>query len=470
MLGGIAPQERFPASDFVHVPQVLVFREHRTRTAKGRELKFGPSELLAVTNRCNERIRTSGDYAGVTIGHNPTREEKQQGAVSPPLIGFAGPFRCQPIPGSRPERWGIFVDLWIFHEDAHLLKRHPRRSAELWLENRYEDMYLDPIACLGGEAPRLDLGLTYSREAFAGGEVEIYAAAAMPGAESVFVPSEDVRKYEASNAMQLDPDSISQIVAAVMETPVMKWAQSKMAAEGGGGATPPEGAPAPAAEPPAVLGPGEAEKQEMAKAYQADQAMPEGKPDEVKNYSAGVTTGSVEEKPANSAPAAGEARGEAMPKPDSENYARINAENQRLRGELDDIRERLSVEQGIRVNAQRKARLAELANMGYAFDVDAHTERCQYSKMSDAQFEQHVDTIVELAPANPIGRRLYVPHDAPTAIPRMTKEGGREHYSKSEVDEAIRICTELQKSGHTPDYKTVLAKVGEGKGGELLAR
>ncbi len=209
----------------------------------------------------------------------------------------------------------------------------------------------------------------------------------------------------------------------------------------------------------------------MGKKYQADgSAIPEGEEDEPKPYQAGgIVAGSVEEKPANSAPAVGEVRGDGMPKPDAEKYARVNAENQRLRAENAELTEKLNSEHGHRVNAQRKARLVQLANTGYTFDVDSHAERCQYSKMSDEQFEQHVDTIVELAPANPIGRRLYVPPETPTAIPSRTKEGGKERYSKSEIDETIRICTSLANKGKSADYESVLKKVAAGKGPELLA-
>src|SRR5690606_11265039 len=89
------------------------------------------------------------------------------------------------------------------------------------------DMFLDPIALLGGEAPRLDMGLVYSRYAHGRGNVEIYQAAAVPGAGNVFIPTEtETRKYEA--APMLDESDIRQIVEAIRELPELQWAKSQM--------------------------------------------------------------------------------------------------------------------------------------------------------------------------------------------------------------------------------------------------
>ena len=78
----------------------------------------------------------------------------------PDVVGFAGPFRLGHIgrtPGSR--RAAILADFQIFKDDLKRVRKYPRRSPEVWLEDRYEDIFIDPIALLGAEAPRLDLGM-----------------------------------------------------------------------------------------------------------------------------------------------------------------------------------------------------------------------------------------------------------------------------------------------------------------------
>ena len=61
---------RFPAEQFVTLPNVPVFREHKTRAVDGRMLEFGMQQLQMVANRCNRRIAETGDYAAYRAGNN----------------------------------------------------------------------------------------------------------------------------------------------------------------------------------------------------------------------------------------------------------------------------------------------------------------------------------------------------------------------------------------------------------------
>ncbi len=148
---------RFPADQYVTLPNVPVFREHQTKAVDGRTLKFGMQELQAVANRCNRRIAETGDYAAVVIGHTPDPADGE--APQPELVGYAGPFRLGTIGEGERKCWAILADFHTQRGDLAKVRKQRRRSPELCLEDGYEEMFLDPIALLGAECPRLDLRL-----------------------------------------------------------------------------------------------------------------------------------------------------------------------------------------------------------------------------------------------------------------------------------------------------------------------
>lgn len=140
---------------FENVP---VFVEHTRALKSGRELHFGREELEMVAARSNRRIEETGDFAPIVIGH--TKSDKS--APDPPKIGWAGPFRVGWLTKDH-NKYAILADFRIDKDKASLLKEYPRRSAELWAEERYEDMYLDPISLLGADTPWSDMGVLYNR-------------------------------------------------------------------------------------------------------------------------------------------------------------------------------------------------------------------------------------------------------------------------------------------------------------------
>lgn len=149
---------RFPREKYVHVKDVPIFAEHETTARNGRKLKFTKKELRRVAERCNRRITETGDYAMLTVGHTP---EPGSGLPAPEVIGFVGPYRMGTLgePGQR-QRYAILADFWVRKDDWSKFEKNPRRSVELWLEEDLGNSFLDPIACLGAEPGRLDLGLT----------------------------------------------------------------------------------------------------------------------------------------------------------------------------------------------------------------------------------------------------------------------------------------------------------------------
>lgn len=194
-----AGEQEFPEGEFVTLKQVPVFAEHQTKARDGRNLKFGKKELEALAKRCNRRIEETGDYAAITLGH--TAEPGDSQAKQPEMVGFAGPFKVGLIGPKGKQRYAVLADFHVHAEDYPKLKKYPRRSPELWLEDRYEEMFLDPIALLGAEAPRLDMGLLYAANR-QGRLVEKYAAVA--SATSSFIPTDKYGCGEKKQAYEAD--------------------------------------------------------------------------------------------------------------------------------------------------------------------------------------------------------------------------------------------------------------------------
>ena len=232
-----------------------VFAEHETTGKDGRDLAFGMAELSAVAKRCNERIEQTGDYAAVCFGHTPDPAENKE---MPELCGYAGPFRIGRL--GKDNRAAILADFHILKEDMPRFRKHPRRSPEVWLEDEYEDMFLDPIALLSAECPRLDMGLLYS--AIKNGRVVEKYTAAAPAAGNTFIPSGDRGKTYAAAAptntgdtpMQINSEEIRAILEAMEQQDWMIELKQMIAERRGPNASPGipvEGMPAePAAMPP----------------------------------------------------------------------------------------------------------------------------------------------------------------------------------------------------------------------------
>ena len=125
----------FPEDEFVAIDNVPVFTEHEVTVGEGRKIRFGPQELQAVADRCNQRIKETGDFATLTIGHTPSPDNRAKGAEDPEVVGFAGPFRMGRL--GKKGRYAILADFKVFRRDAEKVRKHPRRSPELWLEEKF---------------------------------------------------------------------------------------------------------------------------------------------------------------------------------------------------------------------------------------------------------------------------------------------------------------------------------------------
>ena len=483
---------------FVNVPNVPVFAEHETTAKDGRRLQFGINELRAVAERCNRRIRETNDYAAITIGHTPDPAEVQAGnAKMPEVIGFAGPFRLGKMKDKHGRmRYAILSDFHVFEEDHSKLKKNPRRSPEVWLEDDYAEMFLDPIALLGSIPPRLDMGLLYSADhSGPGGRrriIEKYAAVA-PSAANVFIPND---KYQSptpggSSAM-IGPEEVQQIVEALEQTDWVQWVKSQMQGEQGANATSPEMTPpapetgpelgeatgempeappgmapeappgmAPESPPPAEPNgagpppgpPGEPEKEEMWK-YAADASI------EDDNAERPTTDATIDpDSPAPGSNGAVDMEEDAA----AAKYSRAGGRSASRR-ELSQLRAQLQTEVSKRIDAERYSVLFE-ERQGKAFDLDEEMERCQYSKMPrDEQFTDHLKAMANYRPI-PTNVNVTTFDDAVTQNPHRpgNRAGNKERYSQDVRNRAFRHCESKAIAGEDVDYQEVIERMSSGQ-------
>lgn len=257
-------------SRFAIEHDVPIFDEHEVeepvygpdgKVSEIRTVKYSKAVLESMCENMNKRIEDTGDYTAICAGHTPTPSERRAGLEQPDLVGFCGPFYVGTI-GTVDPRPAIIAKNWaIFHDEVDRCRKLPRRSVEVWREENPKDRYIEPIALLGAETPRRDLGLAYSLR-HKGVPVERYTASApcYPSGTNTFVPGskKDKTHYDQqeSTGMALTDDDINKIVAAVMELDFAKWAMGQMeqgqakapptdpmAAAGGAPGAPPAGAP-----------------------------------------------------------------------------------------------------------------------------------------------------------------------------------------------------------------------------------
>lgn len=203
--------------------------------------------LRHIASNCNRRIKTTGDWCPVVVAHTRDRDEKAHANDDPPVIGLAGPFWVAEFTNAQgqPSR-AIYANFWIFPDQEQTFLRNPRRSVEIWPEERPENRFFDPISVLGAETPKRDLGMIYSRQGSSGVRPQRHCmhgplryskrstgpiryqegggVVSTPGGNNTFVPSAvDLTKkkpiqHAKGPTMALSPDDINQIIEALKPT------------------------------------------------------------------------------------------------------------------------------------------------------------------------------------------------------------------------------------------------------------
>jgi hypothetical protein len=424
---GTRDRGHFPGSEFVYYANIPIFAEHRTTTASGRELLFTRRELQAVCDRCNQRINDTGDYAAVIVGHTADPKALASGqAKSSPAVGFAGPFRLGRIGDGGKQRWAILADFHIYRSQADVIRQYPRRSPELWLESRYEDMFLDPIALLGGEAPRLDMGLLYSATK-GGKQVEKYAAAS-PGASNVVIPVHgdrdpaNVKKFDSQTQtrsqkqMALSTEDLKQITDAISQMDVFAWAKSKMEAESG-----------------------------------AASSEVDDKSDDAKDYAAGDVDEDEKDKD-----------DEMKDKVAKENYSRLARENVKLANTVAALKKQVETETAKRVDNERYAKIADLAER-FVVDTDEEFEQVRYGKADDAAFDRHCDRIQKRYQPILTGIEAPVPEGTERYSRGAGQESSKAKYSREQTDRAMQLARESINRGVPMSFDAAMTQVASGK-------
>jgi len=174
---------------------VPIFKEHT-----GSDGTEYTQELLQhIADNNNDRIEETGDYCPIVGWHTPSDNDPSK---DPPIIGFAENFRVEKF-GKKSPKWCIYATFKIRKDKHGYFRDHPRRSVEIWPEDKPENRYIDPIAVLGAETPRQDLGLVYSKSA-AGEESYMYSSVA--GGGNTYVPGE----VERSAKGEINPEGLQE--------------------------------------------------------------------------------------------------------------------------------------------------------------------------------------------------------------------------------------------------------------------
>ena len=206
-------------------PSVPVFDEH-----EGRDGTVYDRDLLSkIAQNCNLRTADTGDKCPIVGWHTPEDKDPHK---MPPVIGWAEGFRVEDF-GRSDTRACIFSKFRVFADQLKYFLRHPRRSVEIWKGKNPEDRFFDPIAVLGAETPKRDLGLIYSKSDN-GDESEHYSMPAFPGGGNTMVPGgakpkespkgpeeydmDNNPESQTPNEMRLSKDSIGQIIEALKPT------------------------------------------------------------------------------------------------------------------------------------------------------------------------------------------------------------------------------------------------------------
>jgi len=241
--------QAFPADQYRNVPAICYFIEHETTGRDGKAVKYTVKELADIVDEHNDRADTD-NWTAITDGHTHDGIVPQH--MQPKVIGYAGPYRLGMVGHAKP-KFAVFADEHHVLSEKPLLDRKRRRSVEI---NRFRDgrrPYIDPVAALGAESPRLPLPVARYQDGEAdkcwyvigpGSGVERYEFA-QAGGMNTFIPSDNIgakrHRYESpesatqsqgNQSMNVNPnqgdDLIPRLVQALMETPQMQWVTQQM--------------------------------------------------------------------------------------------------------------------------------------------------------------------------------------------------------------------------------------------------
>jgi len=481
-----AGTERYSAQQkfagYRQLPTVCHFTEHTINTRSG-PFVVGPGELRSICQNLNKRIREVGLYPALIDRHT----SNEPGAGEPEIVGYSGCFRIGMI-GDQEQKFSIFGD--EFHKPRYIgvVDQKPRRSVELM---RYADStrnFFDPIACLGAEAPRLDIPPAYyGAIEDEGVMVERYSimAPALPGGGNTYLRgTEDQQKYQAQagSSMPLNPEDVNQLVNAIANAIEPRLAALENFMKGGQqmggmpGQMPPGGDPsqpgAPTVEPTGQNG-------DQLSLPPAGGSPSQPKPPEPFGTSAASSHGGPG--------AAGQTR---IPPPGaggtlqyqgnslysnagdsevvSEKYSQefvddLIGKHKELLDETGKLRAAVGNLMQERTDAQRAYRLQQMAQKYSAIEanLDEELERVLYSagsQMTDDEFNAHCQTIERYAAQSSPPKGMIPDGEVPS------KDASKERYSQEFNNEVVRRCTAALNTGKVRNYDEVADELAKERG------
>lgn len=506
-------KKMFNSGEFIVRKNVPIFAEHETTDSQGNPQRYDREALVKIIEKCNSRIEDTGDVAALTAGHTPDKDDVAQGAKQPEVLGYVGPFRLGQI-GNKNPRYAILADEHVYRDAETRTKRMPRRSVELWMSPEMEERFVDPIAALGAEAPRLDLGMRFARSAGSGEVVEKYTGpvAAMPSGGNTFIPSEGnekkSKKYEAKKEPRmLAPEEVKQIVDAISQLDWAMWAKDQQAAgempeadvapEEAGEELPGDNAGPNEEMPPVDAAPEDADveqyDEELPEAI-AEDPMAEDFPEEVPPVDAELDeelpevpaedeeeeefgarydaeldeVPEDEEKEDYLAPLAGAALAAgAMASKKSRStsggykdryraeqvkYQRMQRENAAMRDKYNKLSKQVNGLRRTAVDSERESQL-ERYRLEFAFDLETEKNRCLFSrgsKMNAETFEDHLNVIRENYRKIPHAKSLPAGKLEPT---------DREKHERTVADAAYKYAEAERKAGRRVSWGQALSHV-----------
>ena len=170
--------------------------------------------LRRIAQNNNDRINDTGDYVPIAGWHT---DEENDPEKDPPVVGYAGPFYVASFGNDKPRPCIYAKDYYLYKDAKALWRRRPRRSVEMWPEDKPENRFFDPIALLGAETPKRDLGMALTYGKSAGTRKIRYSMgsqATAPAAGNTFVPGTGDRERR-RNMKDGDMDQTAQIVEGV---------------------------------------------------------------------------------------------------------------------------------------------------------------------------------------------------------------------------------------------------------------
>lgn len=431
---------KFPSDRFSKKPNVCVFTEHTVGGADGQPVTYNLVELVRIIRGCNHRIADFDGFSPISDGHTPDPQDPFR--IQPDILGYSGPYRLGMI-GRRQPRWAIFADEWHMRETASRLTALPRRSVELWkFKSDPNRTHFDPIAALGAETPRIPLPFKFSRQVEDGVLVEKYsfdaATFASPGGSNTHVKAPiSKEKY----SMALSNEDISQLLAALMQTPQFQFLDAQMKA----GQTPAAGE-----QPAAGAGAAGTDQDDMAA---------------LKDLMAGGGAGGA---PAGGVPAAG-----ANPEKNAaacgtkysqandndavvEKYAALQGAHNRLVQQFGQSQAQVAA---LHKRAADSDRITALTNLrgkyGEFVDVEDEMSKTLYSRganLSDEAFTAHVATVEKYAQRASQMARVRAA-ELPMGVSDFgNRDADVERYQATLSAEAVKVHTRAANAGKHMTY------------------